>query len=327
MSFSLPKVQSLPRAKPLPRPTLTARILCQGSVSVSTQQPAGEPHSPLPALRTPAPRGLPRLFFAFLAAFAVLAGPVLTASFLPTLPEAAAGTSTSTNGDFTLTKTASKTVVATGGERVTYTYTVKNNRGCHLYFVSNSDDKCSPLSNQSGLSSGRDWTVGKEFYWIPANGTATWTCSQLITYDTTNTATFDFARGYDSYWTGPITWYNRSSATTTETVRLQSSTGGTCEASTLWYVSDILGSNTDNSTGTVGTLNPSSRAASPKSKIRTATRTSTFNGWPGSAAVSVDPKSPHLVYEQSGPQWTKSYRRRPGASRWRPARAGTPGAR
>lgn len=220
--------------------------------------------------------------------------PLMDDSLLPA-QEAVAGPSQ--NGDFTVTKTANPTTVGAGGGQVTYTYAVKNNTTGRQYYRSKSDDKCSPLEYQTGMTS---TTAGYSTVWfIPAGGTATWTCTQFVTATTTNTATFTFANGYTVNWlTGGLSWSGVESGSAQATVtRVIDGSIPTCDK--LWYSSD---ENTRNqygtltplgTDGTIGTLNTSSGAPTAVFSIGQQTNSTT---WVGSAAVAIDPLHPNLVY-------------------------------
>ena len=81
-----------------------------------------------------------------------------------------------------IVKTGSATQV-NPGETVTYTYTVTNTGDTTLDDVTVTDDKCAPVTYQSGDTNGD----GK----LQTTETWTYTCSQPITVATTNVATVD----------------------------------------------------------------------------------------------------------------------------------------
>ena len=149
----------------------------------------------------------------------VAAAPAAAASGVPV---------TSADGKLTLTKTATPTSLPYGGGTVTYTYTVKNNTAGRMYYDGMSDNKCRP-SYVSGMSS-------SFFYgdYIPAGGTATFSCTQLITADTTNTATASFSNGSGIQ--------SSVSATATVTVNRPATGNTSCDfiyASTIYLGTDL----------------------------------------------------------------------------------------
>lgn len=89
---------------------------------------------------------------------------------------------------FTLTKNPDRPTLPIGGGQVTYTYVVANTAGRRLYYEAARDDKCGTPRYSSGMV--RD-PYG--YYYIPAGGTATFTCTQTVTATTTNNATFTFS--------------------------------------------------------------------------------------------------------------------------------------
>lgn len=206
----------------------------------------------------------------------------------------AAGTSrTSSDGDFTVTKTADRYSVPAGGASVTYTYTVKNNTGGRQFYYSGRDDKCTPVKSQSGLSRVWDYWVRRYFYYIPAGGTATFTCSDYISQTVTNTATFLFADGYArSLFTGPVTYRGTSSATASATVARQMPSGmGDMSCSTLWYSSDERFNRTV-SNGAVGVLDVTTGSPTQMFDIGKQTGNPRY----GSAALAMNPADPSQIY-------------------------------
>jgi uncharacterized repeat protein (TIGR01451 family) len=201
----------------------------------------------------------------------------------------------STDGDFTVTKTASPTQVPLGGGSVTYTYTVKNNTGGRQYFVSAIDDKCSPVGESSGLSSTYDWWAMTTFTYIPANGTATFTCTQIITQDTTNTASFRFANSYSTgLFPGSYSFNGTSTGTATATVTVAKPDGTVKGCDALWYINDSI-----RRRGDFGTINTASAVQTPVAYTPNSA-TPWFNDGQnvggGGAALAVDPTNPAKVY-------------------------------
>lgn len=141
---------------------------------------------------------------AWLALFMVLSTAVVvgTSSMLsPPEAHAAPGTGTSTPwGYFTLTVSASPETVPAGGGDVTYTYKVKNNSPYYNMYSRGGlqDANCSP-----NLVSGMNYWYG--YSYIPANGTATWTCTTFVDETTTSTATIRMAPNNWSAYTSTAT--------------------------------------------------------------------------------------------------------------------------
>ena len=200
-------------------------------------------------------------------------------------------TSTSSDGRFTLTKASDVSYVPSGGGLVTYTYTIENISSQRQYYVSGSDDQCSPLSG--GVSQMQSIEVGGvDRYYLDPGQSATWTCTQNITQTTTNEATFVFADDY-SYnyvllllrWV--FDWEGESSATCSLTVEREIPTG-IPDCNTLWYSGD----ETSSYDGTLGTLTTTG-VQDVYSDIQTQTGSSALEG---SAAMAVDPFDPTQVY-------------------------------
>lgn len=182
------------------------------------------------------------------------------------------GSGTSPDGRLTVTKTADKDVVRPGGEDVTYTYRVRNNSGSNMYYYSVYDNRCGQMYYTGGLT-------GYYGDVLAPGATATFTCTQRITQDTTNTATVQFTDAYGYL----------STASANVTVRLSGGTGtNTCK--NLWFGSDYDASYGGN--GALGTVNPATGASSTKFRITHA------DGYQmtGTAAMAVDPMNPNLIY-------------------------------
>lgn len=155
-------------------------------------------------------------------------------------------TATSDGGAFTLTKRAvsstptfspAKTLPANGGT-VTYEYTVKNNTNKPLYYVSGSDDKCR-ITYVSGMQNYDIYGPAGVFVratWqgIPANGTATWTCTQPVNRTTINTATFKFATSYRYDFWGNPSRTGTQTATAQEQVFIAYDPWAACKSNTIW---------------------------------------------------------------------------------------------
>lgn len=198
------------------------------------------------------------------------------------------------DGDFTLTVTPSTATVPSGGGDVTYTYTVKNNTSERQYFYSASDDKCHSIAQTGGMTRVYDSWTGRYFSYIPANGTATFTCTTRVSDTTKSTATFTFANSYSYYYGyyGSIIYSGASSATATTTVTRDLPVGynvTTCDQ--LWYSSDEM-TETARGDGTVGILGTTN--GKPDQAFNIGTQT----GDPanGSAAVAMNPANPDEVY-------------------------------
>ena len=179
---------------------------------------------------------------------------------------------TSADGKLTLTKTASPTSLPYGGGTVTYTYTVKNNTAGRMYYDGLSDNKCRP-SYVSGMS--YSWFSGD---YIPAGGTATFSCTQRITTDTTNTATASFSN---------VSGIQSSvSATATVTVARPATGNTSCD---FIYASTVYLSGT-NGTGSVSIWPNATGIDMPTSY--------TVGGVvaDSSTALAIDPLNPNTAY-------------------------------
>lgn len=194
----------------------------------------------------------------------------------------------SANGDFTVTKTASQTSVPAGGGSVTYTYTVRNNTAGRQYYVSGRDDKCSPLKYVGGMTTTSDGWFGTVSY-IPASGTATWTCTQTVTQFTMNTATFQFANSYSASLWGR-SYSGTETGTAKATVGIAQQDISTCSA--LWYSGDESGG----FQGTAGVVNTARGATTSVFDIGDNSAAVGYPGYQSSAAMAVDPSNPHLIY-------------------------------
>ena len=201
------------------------------------------------------------------------------------------GAQVSNNGIFSLTKSSDVSTVPSAGGPVEYTYTLTNLTGGRIYFVSGSDDKCSPVSVSSGLLTENVFgSLTRTVRYIPPGGTATWTCSSNISETTTNVATFQFAESYSYFPLLGIDFNNVGTATASVTVQRELPPG-VDSCNTLWYSSDEISGYPD---GTVGTLSTDGTATpSPVFDIQTQTGTSALEG---SAAMAVDPANPQLIY-------------------------------
>ena len=100
----------------------------------------------------------------------------------------------STDGDFTLTKTASVYTLPSGGGPVTYTYAIKNNTGGNQYLMNPPSDDLCRTSMVRGSGWSYDNILGK--YYLSGGGTGTYTCTQNVTATVTNTATVQMADGW-----------------------------------------------------------------------------------------------------------------------------------
>lgn len=244
-----------------------------------------------------------RLLAVLLATLAVLVGN-LGAATLPALPASAmtgalaVPMGASTDGDFTVTKTASVSQLPFGGGPVTYTYTVTNATGGRQYYVSGSDDKCSPIDTVSGMTTFYDAISLRNFSYIPAGGTATFRCTAQITQDTTNTASFVFANGYtyDYLFLVPVpgsyNWQGRSTGTAQATVTVARPPAGSvvgCDG--LWYINDSL----TTGSGQIGTITTANGSVAQTRRAYTAHGGAT-NSLGGGAAVAADPTNPARIY-------------------------------
>ncbi len=195
---------------------------------------------------------------------------------------------------YTFTKTASRYTVPAGGgaaATVTYTYTVTNNnpgrasdRVQRIYYVAMEDDKCSPVGNPTGAI----YQDGAGHSYIPAGGTATFTCTVVVTADVTNTATANFQDYY----------YNQMKATATATVVVEAGGGAAGSCDVLWY---SAGASTVY--GNLGTVNATGDTVTNDFQIRfedTSATTEYDSGtsgmMTGSAAVAVDPVNSNYIY-------------------------------
>lgn len=147
------------------------------------------------------------------------------------------GAQTSSNGIFSLTKQSNVSSFPAGGGSVTYTYTVQNLTGSKIFFVSGSDNKCSPVSATTPLQS--EQGSGETVYFINANASATWSCTTTLSETTTNTASFTFAAGHrrTGFIFTSFEWVNEGTATASITVQRELPVGA-LSCNTLWYSSD-----------------------------------------------------------------------------------------
>jgi uncharacterized repeat protein (TIGR01451 family) len=198
-------------------------------------------------------------------------------------PAAAAGP------DFTVAKTASPTSLGLGGGTVTYTYTVTNTGTETLYYRSGSDDKC---PNVGYVSGGHQELFGDLY--VLSGEAITFRCSQTVTQDTTNVASFTFATRtcflFCSYGS-PITH------TATASVTVQQPTYS-CD--TIWYGSLATGT----ATGSVGFVLPTQKRVAGISP----------SAYANTSALAINPLAPEYVYyspRQTGNTWAGQLWRMP----------------
>lgn len=171
------------------------------------------------------------------------------------------GKVTSANGRIALLKTANRYDIPAGGASVTYSYTVTNSSIFSGTVVSAADDKCSPLTGPST---------------VPANGSATFTCTQKITASTTNTATFAIKTGL-----------------TTDTV---SATATVVMQPTPTYNCSTIGFTTfPGSTGAYGSMQPG-QLPSGSTPLPDPPAGPETLGFSNSAASAISPLEPQYLY-------------------------------
>ncbi|GAB48511.1 DUF7507 domain-containing protein [Mobilicoccus pelagius] len=186
-----------------------------------------------------------------------------------------AGRGTSTDDRITLTVTSSANALPATGSTVTLTYVVNNPTFEPAYYRSLTDSACSTpgYTPQSGLQNdGSRW-------WIPAGGTATFTCGFLVTQDTTSTATAVFDTATDA-----TSAYTQSTAVATTTIAVADD-----PCKTIWYSAE----NTQTSIpigGTIGTVSTTA-GTPPYAQAMKFGEITGADGSTGSSAFAIDPSS------------------------------------
>ncbi|WP_168582854.1 DUF7507 domain-containing protein [Gephyromycinifex aptenodytis] len=179
-----------------------------------------------------------------------------------------------------LSVSASPSTITTPGTKVTWTYTVTNSAGQPAYQRSMTDTACGPITGQSGLQ-----TDGIR-YWIPANSTATYTCTSNVDATRTGTATAAFTTlAADGART-------TSEATATSTVTLN----GAC--SDIWY-SGKPDSGINATTGAIGNVVAGADGLKPKLWATEIEPYKSKNQYDHIRALGVDPRTQKLYYISS----------------------------